>query len=243
MPAIKELVITKHNSLIEASYKLTLNEQRLVLLCIARLDARKPLPKNNLFTITAKEFSKTFGIEEKHAYEALNEAANILYERDIRTYDGKYRERFRWICGIKYHDNEGKVTLSFSTWITPYLTMLHERFASYKLKQIAGLKSIYSIRLLEFLTQFKATGKLLIELDRFKDRLDLKNEYKRFFDLKKRVIEPAVKELKEKSNLFIDWKPIKIGRVIKQLEFIFSENKKSTSILKNNSFKSRSSKN
>lgn len=219
----KELVITKHNSLIEASYKLTLNEQRLVLLCIARLDTRKPLPKDNLFTITVKEFAKTFGIEERHAYEALDEAASMLYERDIKTYDGKYRERFRWVCGVKYHDNEGKVTLGFSNWITPYLTMLHERFASYKLKQIAGLKSIYSIRLLEFLTQFKATGKLLIELDRFKDRLDLKDEYKRFFDLKKRVIEPAVNELIEKANFIIEWRPIKSGKIIKQLEFIFSE--------------------
>jgi len=223
MSSKKDLVITKHNGLIEASYKMTLNEQRLVLMCIARLDARKSMPKDNLFVITAKEFAQTFGIEEKHAYAALDEAASTLYERDIRTNDGKYRERFRWVCGIKYHDHEGKVTLGFSTWVTPYLTMLHERFASYKLNQISGLKSIYSIRLLEFLTQFKATGKFIIELDRFKDRLDLKNEYKRFFDLKKRVIEPAVNELREKSNLVIDWIPIKSGKTIKQLQFSFFE--------------------
>lgn len=223
MSSSKDLMITKHNSLIEASYKLSLNEQRLVLLCIARLDTRKPLPKDNLFTITAKEFAKTFGIEEKHAYEALDEAASSLYERDIKTFDGKYRERFRWVCGVQYHDNEGKVTLGFSNWVTPYLTMLHERFSSYKLKQIAGLRSVYSIRLFEFLTQFKSTGKLLIELDRFKDRLEIKNEYKRFYNLRMRVIEPAVKELREKSNLEINWKPIKSGKTIKQLEFSFYE--------------------
>lgn len=224
MPTDKELIVTKHNSLIEASYKLTLNEQRLLLFCIARLDARKPLLKDNLFTITAKEFSETFGIDEKHAYEALDEAANTLYERDIRTYDGKYRERFRWVCGVKYHDNEGKVTLGFSTWVTPYLTILHERFSSYKIKQIAGLKSVYSIRLLEFLIQFKTTGKFLIELEDFKERLELRDEYKRFFDLKKRVIDPAVKELKEKSNFEINWNSIRLGKKIKQLEFVFYEN-------------------
>jgi plasmid replication initiation protein len=218
-----DLVIAKHNSLIEASYKLTLNEQRLILLCIARLDSRKPPPKDNLFTITAKEFSETFGIEEKHAYEALDDASSLLYERDIRTYDGKQRERFRWVCGVKYHDNEGKVTLGFSSWVYPYLTLLHNRFSSYKLKQIAALKSIHSIRLLEFLMQFKTTGKFIIDLEGFKDRLDLKNEYKRFYDFKRRVIEPAVKELQEKSNLVICWKPIKSGRFVKQLEFSFLE--------------------
>ena len=219
----KDLVITKHNSLVEASYKLTLNEQRLILLCIARLDTRKSLPRDNIFEITAKEFSETFGIEEKHSYEALDEAASALYERDIKTYDGKHRERFRWVCGVQYHDNEGKVTLGFSTWVSPYLTLLHKRFSSYKLKQISSLKSVYSIRLLEFLMQFKATGKLVIELERFKERLEITNEYKRFFDLKRRVIEPATKELKEKSNLKINWKPIKSGRSVKQLEFTFSE--------------------
>ena len=220
-----EIVVTKHNSLIEASYKLTLNEQRLILVCIAKLDGRKPLPKDNLFVITAKEFSETFGIDEKHAYTALDEASSSLYERDIKTYDGKYRDRFRWVSGVRYHDQEGKVTLGFSNWIAPYLTMLHERFSSYKLKQIASLKSIYSIRLIEFLMQFKATGKLIIELEKFKERLEIKNEYQRFYDLKRRVIEPAVNELSEKSNLTIKWKSIKLGRSIKQLEFKFSEKK------------------
>jgi plasmid replication initiation protein len=217
----KDTLVTKHNSLIEASYKLTLNEQRLVLSCIAQIDSRKPLPKDNLFTITAKEFSEMYGIEEKHAYEALNEAANTLYERDIRTYDGKYRERFRWVYGVRYHDDGGKVTLGFSSWIIPYLTMLHERFTSYNIKQIAGLKSVYSIRLLEFFTQFKNTGKLIIGLEKFKERLDLKEEYKRFYDLKKRVIEPAVKELTEKSDFIITWKSVKEGKIIKSLVFNF----------------------
>lgn len=221
-----ELLITKHNSLIEASYKLTLNEQRLVLFCIAKLDTRKPVRKDNVFTITAKEFSETFGVEEKHAYEALDEAASSLYNRDIKTYDGKHRERFRWVCGVRYHDNEGKVTLGFSSWVAPYLTMLHKQFSSYRLKQIANLKSVYSIRLLEFLTQFRSTGKLIIDLNKFKERLEIKEEYKRFYNLKMRVIEPAVKELTEKSDLDINWKPIKSGRSIKQLEFVFKENKK-----------------
>ncbi len=221
--APKELIVTKHNNLIEASYKLTLNEQRLVLSCISQLDPRKSFPKDNLFTITAKEFAATFGVEEKHAYEALDEAASTLYERDIKTYDGTHRERFRWVYCVKYHDGEGKVTMGFSPCIAPYLTNLYKRFTSYKLKEIASLKSVYSIRLLEFITQFKAKGKLVIALERFRERLELKDEYTRFYDLKRWVIEPAVKELQEKSSFSIKWKPIKgpHGKGIKKLEFIF----------------------
>ena len=219
----KELTVTRHNSLIEGCYKLNLNEQRLLYLCVSKLDPRKVLPKDNSFTITAKEFSEQFSIDEKIVYKEIEEASKALAERWVRTTDGKYREQFRWVFGVRYHDNEGKVTLGFSPWVIPYLTNLREQFTSLKLSQISELKSIYSIRLLEFLTQFKATGKFIIDLDRFKERLDIKNEYRRFYNLRMRVIEPAVRELREKSNLDVDWKPIKSGKVIKQLQFIFNE--------------------
>lgn len=223
MSKSKELFVTKHNCLIEASYKLTLNEQRLVLLCISQLDPRKPLPKENLFTITAKDFSLMFGVSEKCAYRELENASKDLYEQDIRTYDGKYNYRFRWVYGIKYHHSEGKVTLGFSPWVATYLTTLHERFTRYNLKKVSGLKSVYAIRLFEFLIQFKSTGKLLISLEVFRDRLEIKNEYKRFCDLKRRVILTAVKELEEKSGLIIKWQPIKSGKSVTQLEFNFRE--------------------
>ena len=85
------------------------------------------------------------------------------------------------------------------------------------------MKSTYAIRLFEFLIQFKSTGKLLISLEVFRDRLEIKNEYKRFCDLKRRVIVTAVKELEEKSGLVINWKSIKSGKSVKQLEFNFRE--------------------
>ena len=164
-----------------------------------------------------------FGINEKTAYRDLETASKDLYEQDIKTNDKKYSYRFRWVYGIQYHKKEGKVTLGFSPLVAPYLTSLHERFTRYSLNKVSGLKSSYSIRLFEFLIQFKSTGKLLIDLDRFRDRLDIKDEYKRFCDLKRRVIEPSVKELREKSGLLINWKSIKSGKSVKQLEFIFKE--------------------
>lgn len=219
----KELAITRHNSLIEGCYKLSLDEQRLLYLCITQLDPRKPLPKDNSFTVTAAQFSEVFKIDPANVYNQLEEASKELAERWLKTNDGRYREKFRWVFGVRYHDNEGKVTLGFSPWVVPYLTSLQKQFTSIKLSQIANLKSIYSIRLLEFLAQFKKTGKFIITLGKFRERLGIEKEYDRFYNLKMRVIEPALKELKEKSNFVIEWKPIKVGKTVKQLEFSFFE--------------------
>jgi plasmid replication initiation protein len=219
----KDLTITRHNSLIEGCYKLNLDEQRLLYLSMIQLDPRKALPKDNCFTVTAKDYAESFGLDEKNVYQQIEEASKSLAEKWLRTNDGKYREQFRWVFGVRYHDKEGKVTLGFSPWVIPYLTGLKQQFTSLKLSQISELKSIYSIRLLEFLMQYKATGKFIIDLDRFKERLSLSNEYSRFYNFKKRVIEPAIKELQEKSNLLIAFKTIKVGRAIKQLQFNFKE--------------------
>lgn len=226
----EKYLVTKSNHLVEAGYRLSLNEQRLVLSAISKLDGRKPMPRDNDFTITAQEFSSMFGVPIKQAYENLENATSRLYERDIKTYDGKHktRERFRWVDGVKYWDGEGKVTLSFSNKIIPYLTLLHTQLTSYDLKQISNLNSSYSIRFYELIIQFKSTGERWINLDTLKERLELQNQYSRFFDFKKRIIEPAITEINYSTNITISWETIKKGRVITGLKFDIKEKQKKT---------------
>jgi plasmid replication initiation protein len=218
-------IVTKSNHLIEASYKLSLNEQRLVLSAISQLDGRKPIPKENEFTITAAEFSKTFDIPIKQAYETLDDAASKLYERDIKTYDrnAKTRDRFRWVDHVRYWDGEAKVTLGFSRWITPYLTLLHQQFTSYELKQVSQLKTAYAIRFYELLIQFIKTGERYITLNRLKESLELGDQYARFHDLKKRIIDPSILEINQKTNLTVEWDVVKKGRTITGLMFLFQD--------------------
>lgn len=222
---MSNLLVTKSNHLIEAGYKLSLNEQRLILSAIAQLDARKPLLKGNDFVITASEFAETFGLPLKQAYETLEDAASRLYERDIKTFDrdAKTRERFRWVDGVKYWDGEAKVTLSFSSKIIPYLTLLHQQFTSYELKQVSQLNTAYAIRFYELLVQFLKTGERYITLERLRELLELGDQYPRFFDLKKRIITPSILEINATTNLTVEWDVQRKGRTITGLLFIFQD--------------------
>lgn len=225
----KNLLVTKSNILIEASYKLTTNEQRIVLSCIAQLDGRKPLPSGNEFTISAGEFAKTFNLKINTAYEALKDASDRLYERDIKTYDrnGKANRRVRWVYKVNYEPGDGKTSLGFSPTVAPYLTKLHEQFTSYQLKRVSELRSAHSIRIFEMLQQFlnKKTnvGFLKISLDDFKDRLEIGEQYPRFYDIRRRIINPAIKELKAKSNMLITYDTKKVGRSVIGLVFTFED--------------------
>jgi hypothetical protein len=200
--ALSDHLISKSNSLVRASYKLSLQEQRLILAAISKLDSRKlgirPGHDQSHVRITAAEFAETFGISTKNAYEEL-----------------------RWVSKVRYHDGEGWADLTFAQDILPYLTLLRKQFTSYKLKQVAGLRSVYSIRIFELCAQFAETGLLRISLADLITSLDL--PYTRYIDIVRRVIQPAVDELRVKSNLEIIWRPIKEGRAVKTIEFQFHE--------------------
>jgi plasmid replication initiation protein len=216
-------IVTKANALIEASYNLTLNEQRIILACAAKLDGRKPMPRDAVFVLSVEEFIGLFGSDPRNAYAEMEEAATKLYERDIRRIEGTTRKRLRWVYMAEYKKGEGKVRLGFSPEIAPYLTMLHKRFTSYKLEEVASLRSTYAIRLFEMLVQFSETGLFVISVADFKLRLGLDEKYDRFSNLKARVIDPAVKELVTKTSLDIVWQGIKKGKAVDRLEFRFSE--------------------
>lgn len=216
-------IVSKSNHLIEAGYRLSLNEQRLILSAISQLDSRKPIPKENDFTIRADDFAKSFNVPVKQAYEILDQAASRLYERDIKAFDkeGRTRERFRWVDCVKYWDGEAKVTLSFSNRIIPYLTKLHREITSYELKQISQLSTSYSIRFYELLIQFKSTSERYITLEKLRERLEVTSQYKRFYDLKKYVIEPSVNDINNSTDLIVEWDVVKKGKTITGLSFIF----------------------
>jgi plasmid replication initiation protein len=87
------------------------------------------------------------------------------------------------------------------------------------------MSSTYGIRLYELLMQWKSTGKREIEIEWLKKQFELDGSYSAMCDLKKRVIDPAVKDINEHSNYQIKWEQRKTGRKVTHLTFIFSEKK------------------
>lgn len=220
---LKNSIVRKDNRIITACYKLTLNEQRLVLTAIAKVPFDDKIPDE--VEITAQEFLALFpDIGESNVYKYMDEAVDALANKWIIIDNPIKTKKFRWIdLKTTYHKGSARIGFAFSRHIIPYLEQLKEQFTRYRLGDISNLKSIYSIRLYEMLMQFQNTTFLLIDLDKFKERLDISEKYLVFKDLRRWVIEPAVNELNKKSHLNISFKSHREGRAIKKLEFFFSE--------------------
>lgn len=225
----KNLTVYKANQVVEAGYKLTLNEQRVVLACIAQVHSKEALLTTDEFELSAKDFATLFSVSEDRAYHALIGVTESLFNRYV-VIDNPYpnrprvkRLKMRWISSIEYLADEGKLSLCFSKKMLPYLSELKGQFTRYELKHIGNMTSIYAIRLYELLMQWKSTGKREIEIDWLKQQFEIQDKYQSIKDLKKYVIDPAVKDINTHSNYQVSWEQRKTGRNVTHLTFTFAE--------------------
>ena len=224
----KQELVVKSNHLIEASYQLTLNEQRVILMAITKIHRQKPLCSDDVFAIHAEDFSSYFDIDLKNAYCELIKVAERLYERTliINQPDPDFptltKTKTRWISSIDYIPETGTLRLMFAQKIIPYLSMLKEQFTKYPLVSISSMSSIYAVRLYELLKQWDCIGRREVMLDWLKQQLEIENEYERMFDFKKYVIEPAITQINTHSDLTVSYTQRKTGRVVTHFTFVFS---------------------
>ena len=228
----KTQLVVKSNHLIEASYKLDLAEQRIILMAIfmAR-ESKNGITADSFLTISAHDFANLFGIDIKTAYDQLKSTAVTLYGRnillrDIHTPSGKEREiRARWVSAIAYVPDAALIQIQFSGIIVPYITKLEREFTSYKISMVAKMTSIYAIRLYELLIQWGSIGSREIELDELKFMLGIQGEYAAIKDLKRRVIDPAVTQISEHTDLTVRYENVKSGKTVVALTFLFEKKK------------------
>lgn len=218
------LKVVQSNDFIEAGYRMDLVTKRMMLCLLAKVDSRKPLPK--IIHLDAKEYASITKMDENTAYRDMKKGAKQLIRTIITTYDGnnKIGEECVLADRLKYFDNEGRIECSFSQWAAPYIHYLSKKFTQFALDEAMQFKSFYTIRIYELLMQFKSTGRRNIKMVDLRTILQLgENQYKKFADLRKRIIEPAVSEINSKSSYKIDWKPKKEGRKINSLNFTMIE--------------------
>lgn len=225
----KTELVVKSNRLVEASYRLTLAEQRIMLLAIIEgREMKTGLTSDTLIEIRAADYAKTFDIPENQAYEQMIEAEKNLFNRYVMLHDinpktGKEDDlKVRWISAVRYPKGGGSIYIQFAQQMIKYIARLEVEFTPYRLEKVAKMSSIYAIRLYELLIQWGGIGKREVELKWLKKTLMLDKDYPRLFDFKKYVIGVAISQINEFSDLTASYTQRKTGRDVTHLIFEFS---------------------
>lgn len=225
-------LVVKDNALMNASYNLDLVEQRLILLAI--LEAResgKGINANDPLTVHAESYINQFGVARQTAYQALKDACKDLFARQFSYQEKRERGRAnitsRWVSQIAYIDETATVEVIFAPALVPLITRLEEQFTKYDIEQISSLSSAYAVRLYELLICWRTTGKTpIIDLTEFRKRIGvLDTEYQRMDVFKRGVLELALKQVNEHTDITASYEQHKKGRVITGFSFKFKQKK------------------
>ncbi|SJM38495.1 Replication initiation protein [Psychrobacter pasteurii] len=222
----KSNLVVKTNYLNTVLQNLTLVEIRIIQLAI--VDARetgKGLSTDTPLRIDAMRYAEVFNTTRQNGYLMMKDAEETLFNRRFSFLDDDERTvKSRWISQVRYLDDEGAIEVVFTPAVVKGITRIdgaEEFFTKYLLEQTARMDSNYSIRLYELLVQWKKAGKTpLFELEQFRGQMGLGiNEYKRMCDFKRRVLDLAVEEINEKSDLKVSYEQEKKGRRITGFKF------------------------
>ena len=230
---MSDLEVVKKNTLNECMHNLTLVEMRLMQLAIVDFRNKVEFDSNAIVEIHASVYAETFNVSRQTAHEAILEAEKTLFQRQFTFINDEGRTvKSRWIAHVEYADNSIKLGLSLP--IIDAVSRIDGKetpFTKYHIEQTHALNSRYSLRLYELVIQYlKMSETPVFELKKFRFQMGLlPNEYDRMNNFKKKVLDLAVSEINEKTDIFIRYDNIKKGRVITGFKF-FIEKKKTKDI-------------
>ena len=225
----KNDLVVKSNQVIEASYTLTTIEQRLILSAIAQIPKGEPVTDEVIYTVSVADLQKV-GANETTAYRDLKESVSRLFDRSIVLRSSDRTSRTRWVQKIDFMDSRGVIGIRFSKDILPFLSNLSTEFTKYLASDLIGVTSIYAIRLYELLVQYQSIGKREISVVDLRWMFELQNKYPVWADLKRWVIDQAVKEINEFSPLNVTYETKKTGRKITSINLKFKQKTKQAQI-------------
>lgn len=222
----KKLVV-KSNNLVSAVHSLSLTETRIVQMAIvAGREAGNTVCMNESTPIKlyASEYAKVFGTTEKAGFMAMKEAQDNLFKREFTLRDDKgAKTRWHWVQSIKPIEGEAAIEILFTKVVCEEVTRRLGDFTQYRLEQTAGLKSAYSVKLYELLAGWQRVGKFYIGLQEFREWVGLDpDKYKLMHQFKVKVLDYAVSDINENSDMAVSYTQRKRGRRIEGFDFKFS---------------------
>lgn len=229
--AREEVVYQADTLLQKGRFELTLTEQRLILYAISRI---KPTDaKFDEYTVRLKDFYDICGIKEKDDYTELKKIIHGLQRKfwwivmeDPHEPGTECESGVNWFTVARTNKRSGNFTYMFHPDMVPYLLELAKQreegkgfYTQYTFQYILPMRSQYSIRLYELLKSYQKNNMTWwFKLDELKRLLNARN-YKMFKDFRVNVLDIAMREINEYSDLKIKYETEKDGKRITEVMF------------------------
>lgn len=217
-----------HNVLIQQTdYKLSLTEVKIILYIISKIT---PYDKpNEEYTFSIKEFCSACNYNKTdggNRYNYIRNTLKQLRKKDIVIHLSKDTELITgWFAEAELNRKTNEFIVSFANKIKPYLFHLTQNFTSIWLECVLPMESIYGILLFMYLSSVKYKSyNHILELDKLRFLMGCEGKYEQSSDIRKYIIEPALKDINKYTTLEVNYNFIKTGRKATHIEFTINPN-------------------
>jgi plasmid replication initiation protein len=214
------LEIRQHNALTNARYEYSELQLDLFFFLVSKLRKEQ---KNTTYELNIRELSELTGKKYNASY--LHKATADMGSRVFEVFTEKTYEQLWMFQRVKYLLGQGIIEIKLTEDILPYLFDLKENFTSYELASALRLTSKYAKRIYQLCSQWKDKGETKrYDLQDFKKMLGLLDEkgngkIKQIGQLREKVLDVAVKQINEHTELHISYSLEKKIRTFKNIVF------------------------
>ena len=159
-------------------------------------------------------------------YQEIAKSISHLGKATIRI-EGITARNFRQytifaMCGYE----DGHLIAGFHPDLKPHFLNLKAQFTAYNLFEYLLLPSSYSQRIFEILKSWSNTPEVVISVAELHDTLNTPESFRKDFrQFRIRVLEKAHKDITTHTSLIYEWEPIKKGRSVTEIKFVFSKHR------------------
>lgn len=224
----KQEILMKHNDLVKSRYNITLNENRIFIYILYKLQRES---KGVLSCeITRQELSRFIKGRTDSSIKGIKNIFTTLRKKEINIKtildDGSYIwSSYGFINGWDYFSKTDTFRIEASERIYVLLhDYLKEGYTPVNLNIWLTLKNSYAQRFYELLRLWSSSkDSINYKVSELRELLVLENKYPKYSELRKRVIIPAIEELNSTGYFEICYEENKVGRNIDSIDFIVKD--------------------
>jgi len=216
-------IVKKSNAIARARWQPeSIWEPRIVALVASKVRAND----EDFLTYRIPVSELTGGSDENlrgNQYREIAKSIEHLGKATIRI-EGKKPRNFRQynifaMCGYE----DGCLIAGFHPDLKPHFLNLKAQFTAYNLFEYLNLPSSYSQQVFELLKSWANTPEVVISVPELHDILNTPESFrKNFTEFRRWVLEKAHKDIHEKTSLRFEWEPVRPGRSVEAIRFIFA---------------------
>lgn len=223
-------IVVQSNSLINACYRLSLNELRLLYAVLAQVPTDEVITDDQMYDIDIKFYREIFTDEENNqaAYRAMKRSVDKIFTRSVNYFYRKRHYKFSWVQEAWFDPTKGKMALRFSKPVCNELSMIRDSFTKYNLLDTKGFRSSYTFRFYQWFKQTADIGWRDMKVDEIREKLQLGDKYQTMSLFKKNVLDLAIYEINKTTNLKVSYTQDKRGPKIIGFKFKIKTTKRET---------------